>query len=120
MKNVRTSLPCRVRFAWDHYLKHHVQNKELRSSLDGSLKNERTFLITHNLGNTIVSQVLKIVSYQLSFNLLQDSFYQNQTNAKNVIFSGFIPSMLMLELEQDVCIQKHYIQKLFHNLILSC
>lgn len=56
----------------------------------------------------------------VSSNLLQDSFYQNQTNAKNVIFSGFIPSMLMLELQRDVCIQKTLYPKLFHNLILSC
>jgi hypothetical protein len=35
MKNVRTSLPCGVRFEWDHCLKRHVQNKKLRSSLDG-------------------------------------------------------------------------------------
>jgi hypothetical protein len=59
MKNVRTSLPCRVRFARDHCLKRHVQNKKVRSSLDGSLKKVRTLVITHNLGNTIVGQVLK-------------------------------------------------------------
>ncbi len=59
MKNGRTSLPCMVRFAWDHCLKHHVQNKKLRSSLDGSLKKVKTLVITHNLGNIIVGQVLK-------------------------------------------------------------
>jgi hypothetical protein len=48
-----------VRFAWDHCLKHHVQNKKLRSSLDGSLKKVKTLVITHNLGNIIVGQVLK-------------------------------------------------------------
>jgi len=36
-----------------------VQNKKLRSSLDGSLKKVRTLVIRHNLVNTIVGQLLK-------------------------------------------------------------
>lgn len=67
MKNVRISLPCGVRFGQDHCLKCHVQNKKLRSSLDGSLKKKRIFMATHNLVNTIVGQVLEkqsVINYK--------------------------------------------------------